>query len=296
MNCAKPFAKGGQAYGCGQCLPCRINRRRLWTHRILLETELYKDNCFLTLTYDNEHLPSDGSLVPKHLQLFIKHLRRTFEPNKFRFFGVGEYGEKNHRPHYHVILFGHPTCDYGRTRHRKSGFGCCDVCDRVHSVWRKGSVDLGTVEKASAEYVCGYVVKKWTKSDCPELHGKAPEFCRMSLRPGIGAQMMDEVASSLMEFRLDDMVDVPDALRVGHKEYPLGRYLKGELRKRIGRDAKAPKEALQKYASKMLPLQLAAKDDPSAPSLKWQLLKESEGRRIQIAARARRFRKKETLE
>lgn len=80
MLCKNPYMKGVLAFGCGQCNPCRINRRRLWTHRIMLESLKHGDSSFVTLTY--ETLPSDGSLVPKDLQNFMKYLRMRVSPKK----------------------------------------------------------------------------------------------------------------------------------------------------------------------------------------------------------------------
>lgn len=92
-------------------MPCRLNRRRLWTHRLLLEQLKHGDSCFLTLTYDEKHLPEGGSLVPKHAQDFLKRLRSKTNL-KLRYYLVGEYGEDTERPHYHVALFGYPNCAY----------------------------------------------------------------------------------------------------------------------------------------------------------------------------------------
>lgn len=104
----------GQAFGCGQCLPCRVNRRRIWTHRIMLEAAQYHDNSFVTLTYDEEKLPVDLSVTPRTLQLFMKRLRKVY-PNRIRYFGVGEYGDQTMRPHYHLALFNFASCARGQT-------------------------------------------------------------------------------------------------------------------------------------------------------------------------------------
>ena len=55
---------------CGHCIACRIARSREWAVRLLHESEFWDVFCFVTLTYDDEHLVSP-SLVPKDLTLFF---------------------------------------------------------------------------------------------------------------------------------------------------------------------------------------------------------------------------------
>ena len=109
--------------GCGQCIHCRANRRREWVLRILLELEKHEFNTFLTLTYDDVHLPADQSLKTEHLTNFFKRLRYKVD-YPIRYYAVGEYGEETERPHYHVALFGHPNCQYGRTRSKIGRASC----------------------------------------------------------------------------------------------------------------------------------------------------------------------------
>jgi len=91
--CYKPItildgsAIGRIEVGCGSCLACRINKRRLWTGRIMLEAAQHEAKCFVTLTYDDDHLPDDKSLNHKHAQLWLKKLRHRV--GKVRFFFGG---------------------------------------------------------------------------------------------------------------------------------------------------------------------------------------------------------------
>lgn len=98
-----------------------------------------------------------------------------------------------------------------------------------------------------------------TMRDDPRLEGRFPEFARMSLRPGIGLHAMHEVASQLMRFNLEDsQADVPSALRHGSRLMPLGRYLRSNLRKMVGKNEKAPASEAQKRVEEMRPLREAA--------------------------------------
>lgn len=221
----------------------------------MLEAQLHADNSFVTLTYDDDHLPEGGNLVPRHLQNFLKRLRKRMEPDRIRFFGVGEYGDKTERPHYHVILFGMPSCRNGMTRVGKAK--CCYVCDLVKSVWPYGHVYVGSVEDQSAQYVSGYTVKKWTMTSVPELKGRLPEFSRMSNRPGIGANAMTDVASVLMMSNYQKP-DVPKQLRHGRRLSPLGTYLVKKLRIAMGRRPEAPKETIDEQKEKLRPVREVA--------------------------------------
>ena len=50
--------------------------------RVIHELAGYKDAVFLTLTYADEHLPPNGSLVVADLQKFIKRLRKHYAKKK----------------------------------------------------------------------------------------------------------------------------------------------------------------------------------------------------------------------
>ena len=244
MRCSNPYTNAtGQAYGCGQCLPCRMNKKRTWMHRILLESYQHEHNAFVTLTYENDE--DRYSLKPKHIQNWLKTLRKSIEPSRLRYFVVGEYGDASQHAHYHAILFGFKTCLYGQSQFNRRGH-CCVSCDLVRTTWGKGIVYLGTVESDSAQYVSGYTVKKMTAKDDFRLGNRHPEFARMSLKPGIGYHALHEIASQLMHFNLDSsQVDVPSTLRHGKKELPLGRYLMKNLRLMVGKDEK-PRGCLTK--------------------------------------------------
>jgi len=57
---------------CGQCIGCRLERSRQWAMRCIHEAQLHQNNCFITLTYDDEHLPKDLSLDHRDFQLFFR--------------------------------------------------------------------------------------------------------------------------------------------------------------------------------------------------------------------------------
>lgn len=271
MLCRDPYVSSkGQAFPCGRCLPCRLKRKRLWTHRIMLESLCHGDSSFVTLTYSDEHLPMicDGiaTLVPVHLTNFLKRLRFAIKPHKVRFYAVGEYGDESFRPHYHLALFGFPTCAYGRSRYDRFHVDCCKQCDLLRDLWGLGFVDLGELNTKSAQYVAGYVTKKMTRTDDTRLKGRWPEFARMSLRPGLGALFVPEIASEVLKLNLVEREgDVPSALRHGKRLMPLGRYLRRLLRAQVGMAPEAPAITLVKASEALQHLREVAFSNAKLP-------------------------------
>lgn len=204
----------------------------------MLEASQHESNAFVTLTYDEEHLPKDGSVSVRAMQLFIKRLRKA--GYKFRYYLVGEYGDQSYRPHYHIALFGFPQCFRGQTDLRKSV--CCKTCASVKRAWHnQGAIQVAFLEPASAAYIAGYVTKKIKGLGISLPDGLAPEFQRVSLRPGLGLRVMHDVADRLLTYNLEkEIEDVPMSLQHGKVKMPLGRYLRANLRKMIGRDEKCP--------------------------------------------------------
>ena len=221
MKCMYPIIlEKGRAVGCGRCITCRINKRREWTNRIVLEGSLYEDATFISLTFNEDNLPEDLSVNKRDLQLFFKRLRKNNDQG-LRYFAVGEYGALSHRPHYHALVFGFPNCLYGIYPDIKKRQCPCEICAHIRDTWQNGNVCLGEVSVQSASYCAGYVTKGWTK-DVP-LPGRDPEFTLKSNRPGIGEPFAHELADSLLRA---DASHVPYSVRHSGKYWPLGRYIR----------------------------------------------------------------------
>lgn len=193
---------------CGQCQECRLNRAREWANRCLFEMEYHKQSLFITLTYDEEHLPKNevitpngeivhvGTLVKSDLSKFMKALRQEYgytHDNKLRFFGCGEYGSKTHRPHYHVIVFGLELdamndLEFRHTNFQGDRFYTSKMIDKV---WQKGLAVVSECTWESCCYTARYIMKKQLGKGAKEYyeeHGIEPEFTQMSRMPGIGKQ------------------------------------------------------------------------------------------------------------
>lgn len=196
---------------CGKCAACLCNKREDWATRLCHESSCYGDDvCFLTLTYNDAHLPftdeqpyllnglqnprktfdwSSGTptLCLRDVQLFLKRLRRAIEPRKIRYYLVGEYGTQSRRPHYHMLIFGFKPSDLsfwkiikGHPVYR-SAF--------IESLWTRAayneSLGFSTVEDVTpgvVRYCAQYVTKKMIVKSTPD--NVMPEFYRQSVRNG----------------------------------------------------------------------------------------------------------------
>lgn len=242
--CANPYAVGVIPASCGSCYPCRVNRARLWSHRIMLEALGHEFSSFVTLTYAEEKKPKDGGLRKDHVSNWIKRIRKAIYPRRIRYYVVGEYGEKTRRPHYHGALFG---LSYVESK-------------TVQDAWRDpedgksyGNIVLRELGPESASYISGYVTKKLGSKELVECGG-VKEFQRMSLKPGIGAVAMGAVVTAIKTLGDANMRwdgDVPSCLRHSGKLWPIGRYLKRKIREGLGRSSDTAVSAVQGYKERM---------------------------------------------
>lgn len=193
------------AVPCGKCEDCLKANARSWALRILQEAKQYKENYFLTLTYDDEHLPKYGSLDKEAISKFNKklktYLKRKGLDSEFRFYSVGEYGEQFLRPHYHGIYFNLPLIDLKFTHYSENGFPCYES-EFLNNIWSCGFVEVQDVSIGSACYVARYCDKKkknLTREDLDMMKkfNLEPEFSRMSRRPGIGANYLDKILENV---------------------------------------------------------------------------------------------------
>lgn len=172
---------------CGRCLSCKMNKAREWSVRAVHEAQCHEENCFLTLTYDDDHLPADCSVSVRALQLFFKRLRKylAYRKIKIRYLACGEYGSLNGRPHYHICLFGYCPPDLIDI----SGYGLSRLYTSkiIAGLWPYGFNSVGSLTEQSAAYVARYTLKKVDVLNKKRVDGRTPEFIVSSRRPGLGA-------------------------------------------------------------------------------------------------------------
>lgn len=263
----------GVPFPCGQCLPCRINKRRLWTHRLILEHLDHETSSFITLTYDEEHFPHDFSISKRALQLFLKRIRKIY-PFHLRYYAVGEYGSQSHRPHYHLILF-----NFNPLFH-----------DLIQKCWPYGFTYTAECNFYTIQYVVGYVTKKFIKKE----DTLTPEFALMSKKPGLGFNQISKLADLIKSNNDLFSNNLPEYIRHGQKKLPFDRFTKSKLIKLLSLNYDC-----SDYLRDVMLKFFYAKNDSrfsldNSPLVSF-LLDESKQRNIQIDRQNQIFNRRQTL-
>lgn len=205
---------------CGKCTGCKLEYSRQWAVRITHEAQLHEKTSFVTLTYRDEELPKtrtrtktrtrDGSLSKRDLVLFTKRLNAQTKyrfGNGIKYYACGEYGEKTHRPHYHIAIFGEDFSDDRQFwKNAKSGHKLWRS-SRLEKLWPHGDADIGELTFESAAYIARYIMKKITGTKSHEHYRRTddnghdywltPEFNVMSRNPAIGREWLLRYKSSV---------------------------------------------------------------------------------------------------
>lgn len=193
---------------CGKCINCRINRKREWTQRLMHESFFSQSSYFITLTYDEQHIPFDdnGNMCVNidDVQKYHKRLRKRFPDVKIRYFLGSEYGDKG-RPHYHGIYYNLPDdillpCkDYIKGMplevYGKRGKSYCNRM--LNDIWQNGFVTIGELNETRVGYAVNYFVDR---KNIDEL--LVPNFNLISRRPGIGYNYQESIAPKVRAYQI----------------------------------------------------------------------------------------------
>lgn len=180
---------------------------------------MHRHNSFVTLTYDDDHLPADYSVSVRELQLFMKRVRKH-HGSGIRFFGCGEYGGRTFRPHYHALLFGLDFDDQVLWNKPKGRPNYTSA--KLSKLWPFGLATVAPVNYTTAAYCAGYVLKKVTGEPAADHYTRVhpitgrlcrvhPEFATQSNKPGIGSTWFDKFKSDAFpsDFLIVDGRKVP---------------------------------------------------------------------------------------
>lgn len=149
---------------CKTCIECRIMRVSDFTARLKFELQNYNYvGSFITLTYNDKNLvrllPEGSAVVGKFfgsvppyeantlyrpdLSQFCDKMQKKLKRKYGRsgkYIGFGDYGDTNHRSHFHLIYIGLPN-----DRHL------------VYDTWNKGNVDVEPIGSGCIRYVLDYI-------------------------------------------------------------------------------------------------------------------------------------------
>lgn len=149
-------------FACRKCLPCRLNLGREKAIRCWHESQMHKNNIFLTLTYDDKKCRPEKKLQYQHFQTFMKDLRDHvgYQPeDRISMMVTGEYGDKNKRPHWHALIFNYSPPDGVKSRTTELEHEVFNS-NLLNEIWGRGITEFGSLTLESASYVARYSAKK----------------------------------------------------------------------------------------------------------------------------------------
>ncbi|AXH77750.1 MAG: replication initiator protein [Microviridae sp.] len=205
---------------CTKCIGCKQDHARNWSIRCEHEQLYHDKSCFLTLTYANEHLPENGTLVKRDLTLFFKRLRKRYGEG-IRYIACGEYGDKFGRPHYHIMLYGLDFTDLKRF-YKPNSLYPLYTSESLHSIWTYGNAIIANATRETAGYICRYTLKKQFVKYYTD---KIPEFLVMSRRPGIGFRYFQDNLNKI--FPVDKVCTLVKGV---FKKFPVPPYYLKQLK------------------------------------------------------------------
>ncbi len=184
----------GTLVACRECRICRDNYINDWAGRLIAESKTAKYQYFALLTYGDDKLGEQGKikaavLTYSDVQKYFKKLRKRV--GKFKYFVVGEYGNKNDRAHWHVVLMTNKPLEKayaGKNRDRIKKDGVL----RQQGDWDHGWSSFQDFVYTHARYCCKYLDK-----------GKQDEIktsmLQMSKKPPIGTEYFQQVAKQYVD-------------------------------------------------------------------------------------------------
>lgn len=198
----KLHTEGDLVLPCGKCTECISKRAIEWALRARHEISLHPENCFITLTYNDETLPSIY-LVKYEFQKFIKRLRKKLKKN-IRYMVSHEYGSKTFRPHHHAIIFGWNPENQKLLKTTPSGEKLF-TSSELEKLWINGYSSIGSANERSAYYIASYSLKG-KKNIIPDpLTGElvtVSDCMDASKRPAIGYVYFQKNIQQIIDSKL----------------------------------------------------------------------------------------------
>lgn len=193
-----------QPFPCRKCIPCLIARQKAWVSRLVEELRNHPYNYFVTLTYDDEHVPVDSNgemcFDKKHLIKLNQDMRKRFQQGKLRnpvedvllgspeyielpkdvkykYYITTEYGPNTFRPHAHGVWYGLPE-----------SLHIVELLFRT--LWPYGFVSVFPAQEGAAGYISKYLVSDGVGKESYTGNGMPP-FSLMS--KGLGVSYIERM-------------------------------------------------------------------------------------------------------
>lgn len=209
---------GGNLVPCGKCYNCRRRLASSWSLRVVQENKVSTDALFLTLTYNDEHIPYSKkgfqTLKKQDVKDFMKRLRR-YHPSDhktLRYFTVGEYGGITKRPHYHILLFNAQI-------------------ELIKKAWSLDGKEIGNifygldVGEAAAGYCVKYISKICYIGKNQDIDDRQPNFRLMS--KGLGKNYTDN--PKIVQWHKNNPEQRTYVPLLDGKKAPMPRYYKQKI-------------------------------------------------------------------
>lgn len=178
--------EGDTTIPCGKCFQCVSVRAIDFATRAQHEMGDHDYNCAITLTYDDDHVPS---ILDRQdaWQKFMKRLRKKYK-KKILSMVSHEFGSKGGRIHHHAILFGIDFFDkvYKKTTDKGTNLFTSRM---LTETWNQGDAYIGEASPKTAFYIASYALKKASQDALDPDTGEIitlKDIMRVSTRPAIG--------------------------------------------------------------------------------------------------------------
>lgn len=199
MNCLNPirrnveyldFSTGETSWHpiyvpCGRCTNCFASDAFNWFFRLKAEYRACRNCHFLTLTFDDRHLPKGFKNGKDEFQKFLKRLRKNYQFHKyapnFRYYAITELGGSFGRLHLHAIFFDSPWQNL------------YTAWSNYLKTWNNGIVRVSEVNDNRISYVTKYIyqqenrpVAEYIRVDNHNFRVQEPNFFQRFMSKGIG--------------------------------------------------------------------------------------------------------------
>lgn len=203
---------------CGVCKFCRERKAQEWEMRVQYELQYARSAFFVTLTYDDEHLPycyDEPCFSKDDVQKFFKRLREFYKQKiskeyPFKYLLISENGDRFNRPHYHAIFFNLPNSNISQLTYE------------ITNLWSKGFCTVSHVALSRVRYLLKYFTKSAKVQNGIEVAEPCIPFMLSSRNPAIGNCDLKRLKNYVT--KNDDL-----CINLNGKNYTISKYHQSKI-------------------------------------------------------------------